>query len=60
MTRTLLRLFRENAFYIVLFGIIAAAVIVLRTTPTAVASIGEFDSMLVAGRPTVIEFFSNT
>ena len=51
---------QENAFYIVLFGLIGVGFVVLRTTPTAVASMDEFDSMLAAGKPTLIEFFSNT
>ena len=51
---------QENAFYFVLFGLVGTGFLVLRTTPTSVASMEEFGSMLAAGKPTVIEFFSNT
>jgi len=55
-----LALLKENAFYVALFGLVAIGFLVLRTTPTDLASMGELDALLTSGKPTLIEFFSNT
>jgi hypothetical protein len=58
--RSAYQLVKENLFYVALFGLIAVGFLVLRTRPTAVGSTAELDAMLVSGKPTLIEFFSNT
>jgi len=55
-----LALVRENAFYIALIGLIVTGLVVLRTKPTDLASLEELDARLTSGKPTLIEFFSNT
>ncbi len=58
--RTVISALRGNAFYILLFGLIAVGFFVLRTSPTPVGSLEEFDALLQAGKPTLIELYSNT
>jgi hypothetical protein len=55
-----LALLKENAFYVGLIGLVAIGFLVLRTTPTDLASMDELDALLTSGKPTLIEFFSNT
>jgi hypothetical protein len=53
-------LLRENLFFIAVILLIVAAFVFLRTEPSAVGSFGELRAMLVGGKPTIIEFYSNT
>ena len=55
-----LLLLKENAFYVGLISLVAVGFLVLRTKESDIASLDELDALLAAGRPTLIEFFSNT
>lgn len=55
-----LKLAKENLFYIGLVALVVVGLVVLRTSATPVASMDELDAMLASGTPTIIEFFSNT
>jgi hypothetical protein len=60
MSEQVLTFLRENgAFLAVLLGIVAAFVL-LRTKATDLDSVDEFDGLLGAGQPVVVEFYSNT
>ena len=60
MSEQVLAFLRENgAFLAVLLGIVAAFVL-LRTKATDLDSVDEFDGLLGAGQPVVVEFYSNT
>ncbi len=60
MGEQVLAFLRENgAFLAVLVGIVAAFVL-LRTKATNLDSVDEFDRLLGAGQPVVVEFYSNT
>ena len=54
------RLIRENVFTIVLVALLAVAMVVLRTAQTPVESLDELDELLTSGKPTLLEFYSNT
>ena len=49
----------NGVFLAVLVGIVAAFVL-LRTKATDLDSVDEFDGLLGAGQPVVVEFYSNT
>lgn len=51
---------RENWLFLLFLAVIGGAFVFLRSTPTALADEGEFDALLVDGRPTIVEFYSNT
>jgi hypothetical protein len=51
---------KENAlFLLVLLGLIAGFFL-LRTRGTDLDSLDEFDAVIAAGQPVVVEFYSNT
>jgi hypothetical protein len=50
----------ENWLVIVVVGVFVAAFIFLRTTPDELASEAEFAALVTSGRPTLVEFFSNS
>jgi hypothetical protein len=50
---------RENLFFLAVLALVAAAFIFLRTEPSAIASLAELEAA-IAGRPAIIEFYSNT
>jgi hypothetical protein len=56
----LLKTWRENWFFLLAIGGVVAALIALRTPASAVGSLAEADALLQAGRPTLVEFYSNT
>ena len=56
----LVALLRENGLFLFVVGGIVAAVLLLRTRSSAIASIDEFDAVLRDGQPTLVEFYSNT
>ena len=58
--KTMISVLRENAFYILLFGLIAVGFLVLRTTAAPVASLEELDALLRGGKPSLIELYRNT
>lgn len=50
---------KANWLLLVFLTLIASAFILLRTRPSPVASLDELDGALNAGRPTVVEFYTN-
>ena len=54
------RLWRENWSTILLITGLIAAYLVLRTPQSDIASVEEFQQRLAQGRPTLVEFYSNT
>jgi hypothetical protein len=50
----------ENWVVVLVVVLLVGAFIFLRTPADTVASVGEFATLVSAGRPTVVEFFSNT
>lgn len=54
------RILRENWFVILVIGIMTAGYAFLRTPGDDIASTAEFDAMVTEGRPTLVQFFSNT
>ena len=56
----LMRFLRENWLLLLVVGLVAVGFLVLRTPASAVASIAEAEAILEDGRPTLVEFYSNT
>lgn len=56
----LLKILRENWLLLLVIGGILLAFLFLRTPGSAVASVEEVDAILTNGRPTLVEFYSNT
>jgi hypothetical protein len=54
------RALRENWLLLLVIGGVAVAFLALRTPASAVASVAEVDAILQDGRPTLVEFFTNT
>jgi hypothetical protein len=55
-----LRILRENWLFLLVVGGIVSAFLFLRTTASDVSSVAEVDAILQNGRPTFVEFYSNT
>lgn len=55
-----LRILRENWLLLLVVGGLVVAFAVLRTPASAVSSVAEVDAILQNGRPTLVEFYSNT
>lgn len=55
----LLRFLGENRLFLILLLAIAAAFFFLRSSPSQLADEAAFDSVLIDGQPTIVEFFSN-
>ena len=51
---------RENWLFLLVVGGIVGAFLFLRTTASDVSSVAEVDAILQNGRPTFVEFYSNT
>jgi hypothetical protein len=56
----LVRFFRENWLFLLVVGGIVAAFLALRTPASALDSVAEVDAVLQDGRPTLVEFYTNT
>ena len=54
------RILRENWLFLLVVGGIVGAFLFLRTTASDVSSVAEVDAILQNGRPTFVEFYSNT
>jgi len=54
------RILRENWLFLLVIGGILSAFLFLRTTASDVSSVAEVDAILQNGRPTFVEFYSNT
>ena len=50
---------KANWVFLLFLTAIASAFIFLRTKPSDVDSLAEFDGILTNGQPTVVEFYSN-
>ena len=50
---------KANWLLLLVLALIASAFILLRSKPSNIASLDELNGTLGAGRPTVIEFYSN-
>ena len=60
MSKRILGLLRENLVFLIALTALAGGYFALRTQSTPVDSLGEFDALISAGKPTVVEFYSNT
>lgn len=60
MKDKLIEILKEDGLTILFVVALVVAYLVLRTPGDAYASVAELESDLVSGRPTVIEFYSNT
>jgi hypothetical protein len=54
-----LHLLRENLLLILIVAAIGGAYLFLRTPESSVQSLAALDEALAAGRPTLLEFYSN-
>jgi len=54
------RILRENWLFLLVVGGILGGFLFLRTTASDVNSVAEVDAILQNGRPTLVEFYSNT
>ncbi len=60
MGQKLLGMWRENRITIVIIAVLVVGYIFLRTSPSEIGSVAEFQDRLRQGRPTVVYFYSNT
>ena len=56
----IVRFWRENWFFVLIVGSIVGGFLALRTPASGVRSVAEVDAILQSGRPTLVEFYSNT
>ena len=56
----LLQLAKHNLGFLILIAIIGGAYLSLRTPASDIASEEQFAALFTAGRPVLVEFFSNT
>jgi hypothetical protein len=54
------RTVKENWLFMLVIAGLVGGFLFLRTPASAVASVGDVDAILVDGRPTMLEFYSNT
>jgi len=54
------RFLRDNWQVLLIVGGMAAAWLLLRTPDSGISSAEEFDQRVSAGRPVLVEFYSNT
>jgi hypothetical protein len=54
------RLWRENWLTVLVIAGLAVGYLLLRTSPSQLASADEFVTGLQQGQPTIVEFYSNT
>jgi hypothetical protein len=56
----LVGLLRQNALVLIVLLVLVGAFLLLRTSGSQLASVGEFDALLAVGQPVVVEFYANT
>lgn len=56
----LARTLKENWLFLLVIVGLVSGFLFLRTPAGAVASVGDVDAIFVDGRPTMLEFYSNT
>lgn len=54
------KLLRENGLGILVIGVLVGGYLLLRTPGDELASMAAFDEQVSGGRPTLVEFYSNT
>lgn len=54
------RLLADNWLTLLVLGALGAAYLLFRTSPSDLASLDEVDQLIGAGRPVVIEVYTNT
>jgi hypothetical protein len=59
MLNRLRRVVRENLLLVLVVAVIGGAYLFLRTQESDVESLAALDKALAAGRPTLLEFYSN-
>jgi hypothetical protein len=55
----MVELIKNNRLLVVLFAVLAAAFLLLRSTPSDIGSVEELNRLLAGGHPTVLAFYSN-
>lgn len=60
MNKQILNFLRENVLFFIVLSAIVLAFVFLRTRGDDLASLDEFEARISAGRPMVVEFYSNT
>ena len=60
MNEHILGFVRDNALFLLVLLTLVAGFVLLRTKGTSLQSVDEFDALVNAGQPTVVEFYSNT
>lgn len=53
------RILKDSWLLLAFLGVLAAAYLLLRSTPSDISSFEALDNRLNAGRPTVLAFYSN-
>ena len=53
------RILKDNWLLLAFVGVLAAAFLLLRSTPSDIPTLEALDNQLNAGRPTVLAFYSN-
>ena len=54
------RFWRENWLMIAVIAVMVGGYLALHTPGDEVASLAEFDAQVTSGKPTLVEFYSNT
>ena len=49
----------EHWLSLLLLGAVLAAFVLLRSNPTELGGVAEFDAILTDGEPAIVEFYSN-
>ena len=60
MNEQILGFVRENALFLLVLLTLVAAFVLLRTKGTDLNSLDEFDALITADQPVIVEFYSNT
>ena len=60
MNEQILRFLRENTVFLLVLTVLVGLYFTLRTKGTKLASLEEFEALISTGKPTVVEFYSNT
>lgn len=60
MNQQILGFVRENALFLLVLLALVSAFVLLRTKGTDLGSLEEFDALVSANQPVIVEFYSNT
>ncbi len=53
------KVIKENLIVAAVLVVVAIAFLILRTSPTPLASVQDFDALTQGGQPLLVEFYSN-